>query len=309
MKWILHNIWIKLLAILMAFLLWFHVATEKEHEVDLRYHLAYEGLADDLILAVPPPEDVMVRCRGTGKRLLTLLFDERLWPVNLADSTPGPVKIELTAHDVPQSEIARVEFLYVVGQPPFWLDIDRLQHKTVPITSTFIYQMQEGYIRVGPETLDPDSVVVTGPARAIKDITNVQTRPRTFADLTEPVDAKTKLAPPTMYNVTINTDECRLYADVQQYDETTLEQVPIYVPRRRNRPLATMPDKVTVKIGGGERALRNLDSTLVRVFVDSLMINTMVIDTLPRPVALYVDLPPEYNLIDVQPDTVFISRR
>ncbi len=309
MKWVLQNFWIKLLAILMAFLLWFHVATEKEHEVDVRYRLIYESLADSLILATPPPDNIVVRCRGTGKNLLTLLFKERVWPINLTDSTPGPAWIELFAHNTPRLNIANVQFLFIAGLSSFQLDIDRLQRKTVPVVSTSTYEPRQGYLRVGPEVLSPDSAVVTGPSRVVKDIARVQARPRTFSDLTGPVDAKIKLAPFTMFNVTLNTDECRLFADVQQYGEKTIPGVPVQLPRRGRNMLSAEPRTVTVKIGGGVRVLGAADTTLVTVFPDSAALDALTFDSRPRPVGLFVDIPPEFNLIDIQPDTVHVRRQ
>ncbi len=309
MKWLLHNIWIKLLAVLMAFLLWFHVATEKEHEVNVRYRLVYDGLGNGLILATPPLDEIVVRCRGTGKNLLPLLFSERLWPIDLTDSSQGLAQIELFAHNAPRHDLEGVEFLFIVGLPRFWLDIDRIQHKTVPIVPAFVYEPREGYLRIGPEVIDPDSVVVTGPARVVRDILRIQARPRTFSDLANPIDTKVELAPLTTFNVTRNINECRLFADVQQYAEKTLGGIPILLPHNGDDALFVDPDTVSVSVGGGIRTLESLDSTLIQVFADSALLDTTAIDMLPIPVGLFVDIPPEFDLLKLEPDTVLIRRR
>ena len=309
MKWLLHNIWIKLLAVFMAFLLWFHVATEKEHEVNVRYRPIYEGLADSLILGTPPREEIVVRCRGTGKNLLPLLFRDRLWPIDLTDSTQGLAQIELFAYNAPRTDLEGVEFLFIVGLPRLWLDIDRIQHKTVPIVPAFVYEPREGYLRIGPEVIDPDSVVVTGPARVVRDILRIQSRPRTFSDLANPIDTKVELAPLTTFNITRNIDECRLYADVQEYAQKTFAGVP--VPAFLNETGDTLhiePKVVSVLIGGGRQALANLDSTLIRVYLDSTLIDTTVIDTLLTLVRLSASIPPEVRLLGIEPDSVIIRR-
>lgn len=310
MKWLLNNLWIKLLAVLMAFLLWFHVATEKEHEVDVRYRLTYEGLGDSLILATPPPEEIVVRCRGTGKNLLTLLFRNRLWPVDLTDSAQGLAKIELFAHNTPRQDLEGVAFLFVVGLPRFWLDIDRIQHRTVPIVPAFIYEPRDGYLQTGPEVIDPDSAVVTGPANIVKEIRQVQTRPRTFSDLTGPIDTRVRLAPVTTFNVTRNIDECRLYVDIQQFSQKTFTAIPVPPALDEDGDtLQSEPSSVAVLIGGGKNRLQRLDSTQIRVYFDSTQIDSASNDTLPALVRLAAEVPPEFRLLGIEPDSVVLRRR
>jgi len=305
MRWILHNLWIKLLAVLMAFLLWFHVVTEREYEVDVRYNLVYEGLADDLILASPPPRDVTVRCRASGKNLLPLLFKERVWHIDLSSYEEGLTEIHPRPQDAPRYDVEEVEFSAIVRQSQIKLYLDRKEEKTVPIISSFFYQTDDGYVRVGPEVLSPDSVFLSGPASVLKNINQVNARRRTFADLTGPVDAKVELEPVTGYQVSRNIDECRLFADVQPYAEKTFTGVPVSTSWRSDGDkLQIEPDSVSVLIGGGRNALNILDSTAVGVYLD-----TTVIDTVPTLLGLLVEISPGFRTVGVEPDSVLVRFR
>ncbi len=302
MKWILHNLWIKLLAVLMAFLLWFHVATEKEYEVDVRYWLVYDRLTDDLIMASPPPGEVSVRCRGSGKNLLPLLFKERVWHIDLSSYAAGLVEIQPDPQDAPHYNVEGVEFSAIVRQSRIQFDLDRKIQKTVPIAPSFVYQTHEGYLRVGPEAIRPDSVILTGPASTLKDMTQVQTRARTFTNLSGPVDTKVELEPLRVYHVSRDIDECHLFADVQPYAEMTFPRMAVSSsPRSDGDKLQVEPDSVSVLIGGGRQALAALDGTRIQVYLD-----TAAIDTVPALLGLFVQVPPGFRTVNVQPDSVLV---
>jgi len=305
MKWILNNFWIKLLAVLMAFLLWFHVATEKEYEIDLRYSLAYEGLADNLIMASPPPEEVVVRGRGSGKNLLPIIFSHRSWPVDLSSFSDGVAEIQLESQDVPDAGTEGIEFLAMVPETRLQVDLDRKEQKTVPIIANFVYEPREGYLRVGPESFSPDSVRLTGPASTLANIKDVHTRPRTFSNLSGPVDTDVELEPLTAYNVTRNIDECRLHADIQPYEEKIFTGIPVSASRRADRKrLEFDPDSVAVTVGGGRNMLLTINNAQIDVFLD-----TAKLDTLPARLGLITQVPSGFRAVRVQPDSVLVRNR
>jgi len=305
MKWILHNFWIKLLAVLMAFLLWFHVATEKEYEINLRYGLAYEGLAEDLIMTSPPPEEVVVRGRGSGKNLLPIIFSQRSWPVDMSSFSDGVAEIELKSQDVPDAGAEGIEFLAIVPETRLQVDLDRKEQKTVPIIADFVYEPREGYLRVSPESFNPDSVRLTGPASTLAGIKDVHTRPRTFSNLSGPIDTEVELEPLTAYNVTRNINECRLHADVQPYEEKAFTSIPVNTSRRNDdNPLELDPDSATVIVGGGRNMLLILNGAQIEVFLD-----TAKLDTLPARLALIAHVPAGFRAVRVQPDSVLVRDR
>ena len=73
-----QNFWFKLVAVVMALLLWFHVATDKMYDHTDSFPLEILNVPDPLILAEELPHQVSVTIRGKGKDLLKLLlFSER----------------------------------------------------------------------------------------------------------------------------------------------------------------------------------------------------------------------------------------
>jgi len=310
MRWLVHNFWIKILAVLMAFLLWFHVATEREYEVDIRYQLEYENLADDLVLATPPPKNATVRCVGSGKNIIPIIFRDRAWTIDLSREQEGQRKISLLARNAPNFDIQGLDFSFVSRGGEIVLDVDRLAQKAVPINAVVTFEPKAGYIRVGQVEIVPDTVLLTGPASAVAGISSVETRSTTFDNLTGHVDDEIELAPMNIFNVNRDFDKCRIYADVQPLAEKTFVGIPIRANGfTESDSLLIDPANVTVTLGGGRRVLEELDTTLIQVHLDSLMTDTLVSDTGSSFVRVFVEVPPVVRDVSVSPDSVFVRLR
>jgi len=74
---IFQNFWYKLVALIMAMLLWFHVATDHVYETTRTFPLEIINIPPQLVLAEKPPSQVEVKIRGRGKEHLKLLLAEK----------------------------------------------------------------------------------------------------------------------------------------------------------------------------------------------------------------------------------------
>ena len=60
---LLENLWVKIAALILAVLLWFHVATDKTYQNKITLPLKQVEITGDLALTEPPPDSV--QCRNT----------------------------------------------------------------------------------------------------------------------------------------------------------------------------------------------------------------------------------------------------
>jgi hypothetical protein len=72
----LKNLSLKLTALGLAVLLWFHVATDKVYEYPVALALTPAPLPAQFALATPMPDHVRLLVSGTGKELLRFLWDD-----------------------------------------------------------------------------------------------------------------------------------------------------------------------------------------------------------------------------------------
>jgi len=287
----------------MAFLLWFHVATEREFTIDVDYDISYEGIREGLILAQPPPQETTITCRGSGKNLLPLIFSERNWVIDLSAFDAGLVEIELDSRNAPTYDATGVEIVGTAGSPTLQLRLDRKIDKTVPVSATFIYEPRDGYLRVGYEVLQPDSVALTGPESTLEGIDEVLTRPRTFSNIARPIDTEIELDPITAYNVSSNTETCQLQADVQSYEERVFPAIPIADAATPATTVRTLhPPVISIIVGGAHDLLESLRVDQISVEIDSSNI-----DSFPALCGVTVQIPPGFRLVRSDPDSVLVS--
>ena len=63
---------VKIIALLIAILLWFHVKTVKVYELDLPATLLVENIPSDLVLTSELPDHILVKARGNGRQFLNV---------------------------------------------------------------------------------------------------------------------------------------------------------------------------------------------------------------------------------------------
>jgi len=304
-KRIIHNPALKLLALSLALLLWFHVATDRDYEIDVPFEFSYLNLPDSLTLAEEPPATIEVRVRGTGKLLLPTLWQPMRWPIDLSSSRkPGVVTIPLSAADVPLSGIEGAKVLDLIGPDDLVLVVDQIAEKRVPVVSNCAFETDQGHVCVGPEEWTPDSVHLTGARTVLAEINSVFTRRIRLTDLSEPVDQHVDLMPPTAYGVTVSPNKVRLRRMVEAYvqREFANRSVQVTMPDVADS-FGVFPSVVSVQVGGPQSAMDRIAPESISVgYVASVKDMTGV----KRRVWTHVPAP--LRVLKITPDSVTVWR-
>lgn len=302
---IVHNPGLKLLAIALAMLLWFHVATDREYEVDVPFEFAYLNLPDSLTLSEAPLTRIDTRLRGTGKLLLPTLWQSLSWPIDLSGTKkPGVVKFPLAAADVPLSGIEGVKVLDVLGPDELMLVIDRVAQKRVPVVSNCAFETDQGHVCVGPEIWTPDSVDLTGPRSVLARISSVFTRRVRLTDLSTPVDRDIELTPPAEYGVMVSPRKVHLRRMVEGYVQREFagRTVQVTMPDVPDT-IGVFPPTVSVLVGGPE-------SVMARATADSISVGYVasVKDVTGARRRVWTHVPSQLRVLKITPDSVTVWR-
>jgi len=303
-KSLFQNPGLKLAGLGLALLLWFHVATNKEYETTIDYTFDYINLPDSLILAARPTETVQANVQGSGKLLLRFWWQTRRWPIDLTGARVGTLTLPLDPSDAPLFGLDGVQVLDLKGADHLTLVVDSVAQKTVPIVTDAVWQIAPDFVRVGLEQWAPDSVTVSGPKEALKNINEVRSTRLDLKERSEPFDRDVDLSPPRSYGVTITPEAAHLRQAIEPYVTREFSGLSIRVATTSTRDTCSVdPNVVSVQLGGPA-------SIMDRVNPDSISVVCAIAehDTSGGRRSLWVYAPEPLQVLRTSPDSVTIWR-
>lgn len=182
-----HNLGWKLASLGLSVLLWFAIVGEPELVAIQPVPLLYRNLPGNLLLLSDAPDQVRAELRGPSGRLTRETLSDVFAAVDLAGvEHPGTMTFTLSESDfsLPQG----VAFLRAVPSQVS-LRFDRVLSKRVPVTIQLTGALPDGY-RMTAETVDPDSLEVSGPETSVRGIESAKTDPVDLSGLTEDAQVK-----------------------------------------------------------------------------------------------------------------------
>lgn len=292
------HIGLKFLALVVACILWLHVATEQEYKDVFVYPLEVEGLPNEYVLGSPIPDSIGVRLKGRGKDLIKLLFfadgkaviDASGFKYSERFLEPGNIELRL-----PEVEY---EFLGYVRDKPIRLLIDRYANREVPVRSGLYLEPAEGY--AVPEEkvrFDPANVVIGGPENLVRAIEYVYTEQDTFRGLNT---TTTDVVPIKHENelLTYTPDKVSAFIHVEPLQQLTFEDIPVTVKGGKPRSGERLtPETIDLTFAGTKDKIEALKRDKIQVFVDYIDVRTQ--GKLVRPVVVH---PPGVNVVTIKPE-------
>jgi YbbR domain-containing protein len=168
-----RHLGLKVLAIMLASVLWFTVAGEHVVERSLRVPLAVRNLPTSLEIVGDLPESVDVRVRGSAAQLSRLETGDIVAMLDLGTARTGSRLFHLRADEVgvPYGiEVAQV------NPPTILLSIEKSIRRIVPIVPTTDGDPAPGFV-VGRISAEPSTVLVVGPESRVREVGSATTEP------------------------------------------------------------------------------------------------------------------------------------
>jgi len=299
-----RNIQLKILAIIFAMVLWFHVATNQRYDLEILYTIKYVNVPDKLALVERPVDEVAVMLRGSGKGLMRLMWGDRNWPLDLSRAKVGGQKVALHAEQVPFYGIADLEVLGLLDGDTLTVILDSLGQKVVPIRSSVQIEPTEGFILADAPILTPDSSVIIGPRKNLEQIHEVWTRPELIVKVDGPVERLLPVLTPTLFGVTTGVQQIRLYHKIEPYLTRTFESVPVRVEGQLDSDeFEISPNRVFVEVAGPQ-------SAVVQLVVDSIAVicRPLLLEDTAVYVRAAVTVPAPLRVLKLSPDSVTVER-
>ncbi len=173
-SWLFDNLGIKLVAILLALLVYLNVYTDRPATLIVSFPLQIAELADSLSLSGPVPSAVQAELRGTGKQLIRMRLTEPPVRLSLAGVGTGRYERALTSADLPLPPDVEIQVERLVSPRTVELQVDRKRSRRLPVAARVEGLPAGGVIWTGQLEADPAFVEVTGPEREIMALDSVR---------------------------------------------------------------------------------------------------------------------------------------
>ncbi len=213
--WINENLGFKIVALVVALVLWFGVKTERSTEVLYPVPLEIVTESDQETIVAGVPEAVDVRFSGTGKDLLRLGDQNYRVRKVLPAGRTGPRRVLLDPKDV--ADGGNLNVTAVAVEPNvLTLNVDRITQKRVPLRPLGPIEPARGYELEGPVRFEPPSVTLIG-ARTV--LSRIDTLTVDLSDLDgSRGDVRTSLSLriPQYPGVIVQPDSVRVLAAVHE---------------------------------------------------------------------------------------------
>ena len=291
---------VKLIALILASVFWFVVATENDYSYDAEAPIFFTNLPAHKIIVGKVPATARIRFSGKGKALLALLFYRDAFIELDLSHVRQEAEIELTSAMV---QVGRrgipVNVVQVLAPHTISIKLGGLQEKIVPVKPEIKIETPAGYTLAGKIQLEPDSIEIAGPEEFVKTLHEIRTVPREFRNVRNNLTEEIALqALPDSMKIEMPFEAVTLSADVQKIIELNLQEIPVRV---KNVPthlkVTAVPSTVALTVEGGERLLMHLRREDISAYIDYERIQAS--DVAGHPLA--IEAPPGVHCRNVRP--------
>jgi len=293
------NIIIKLLAVLLAVLLWFNVITEKQYEHELTLPITDIEFASALAPVSDLPDSLTIKVLAEGKRLLRSDWKHAGLRIKATRLSRGVNKLDLNLETVSLIRADNITLLDIPDVSPVTVRMDRIDSTLKPVASRLAVVPDDGYMIVsGRNAVSPRHVVTIGPRQSLNQIDSIYTEQKVFDEVREAVSATLVLENPRPRSIILRSDSVEVGVVVEKIRRKELKEIPIEA-RGGARPIVD-PQHLTITVEGPESLIDSISAANISAVVTSF---EMKQDGYVRPTVL---LPENVTAVGMRPDSVRI---
>jgi hypothetical protein len=293
----LKNLPLKLTALGLALLLWFHVATNRDYDFAVDVNLRPGPLPDGFALTHPLPEQVKLLLSGSGKELIRLLWDEGYAEFSLEPRLSGPVPV--TSKRLILRVGADVRIKQVLEPAQIEVQVDTVISSSARVRFEGRYALDAGVSMVRAPQIEPHSVTMTGPRELVQGLASVSVESLDIGPLKAPADYRVGLELRSLFNVTAAPESVLVRFAVAGSIRREVKDVPVSVPAGWRVDPAT----VTLSVSGARARLDSLPVEAYRAAASTAQLRDA-----DSTIAVEATAPPFVEILAVAPDRISVRR-
>lgn len=198
---------------ILAFCLWLMVNLNRDFNLDINLPISVVNIPEDQALSKPLPASATVGISGEGWKLINIYNNPP--SINLNVTQP-----EINLYDQVRQNMNALPDIRVQKVQPLMIsaDLEEKVTKSVPVISRVNMSFRDQYGLVGPVSVNPDSITVTGAASLVESITAWPTDSVEISDISDDISRTLGLTEPDDL-IEINRTEVQITAPVEQFTE------------------------------------------------------------------------------------------
>jgi len=296
---IFKNLPLKLGALFLALLLWFHATTDQIHEYTFQYPLKIVNLPENLILAEGIPSFAQVLIQGKGKQLIKFIFTKKNEiEIDGSDFRAKQVKYKLPIERINLPKEEGLVIKEIVSPKDLNLKIDYLVKKKVKVIPEVEISIEPDFLQKGKLRIQPEEITISGPRRFVRLIKSAYTEKRVFSNLKESINEKIKLISPEDYNVEYSPEEVTLWVNVEKGAKREFENIILDLTGiPKDKEVEVEPERINLTLLGQEEIMDNLDSEEIKASLDLKGVWGK------KKLAPRISVPKEVKLMNFSPDS------
>lgn len=264
------NIWLKVGAVLMGMLLWFHVATEKTYNHQLTLPITEIMLASNLSLAANPPESLIILVTASGKQLLRSKWRSSGLRINAAQYRPGRYNIDLNTSNTslidPGTEIS---FDEVLTPNSFLLNVDYLDEQEKDIIPNIVVTPDDGYALKEIHAAVPPKIIVRGARSVLKQISVLTTDQTEISGVRNNLILTLAVLQPEAYGLTIEPDSITVKIEIVPVQTRLFKKVPIVIYNSPSgKTVEIDPPDIDIEMTGPPKEINLINKNALVASVD-----------------------------------------
>ncbi|PKK83936.1 MAG: hypothetical protein CVT49_05790 [candidate division Zixibacteria bacterium HGW-Zixibacteria-1] len=299
---IFDNLWVKLAAIILAVLLWFHVATDKVYQHQYKLPVTQIGIDENLVLTDPPPDSITVAVSATGKTLLRTDWKKKGLKLTADRTHVGRFKVDISTTNLSLVKADKVTLIDVIEPREVYFTSDRKATRELPVKSRLTVVPDEGYSIFNSDSVVPGSVSVSGPNRQVAAMEYVQTEKQVLENARNSFETKLALVSDDIYGLTFKPDSVSVFITVGPVRRKVFQGINVnLINSPRLRQFKLIPAMIDIQVAGQAEVVDSLAAGMISAIADYVLVDG------GGYVPVQVVLPPSITLVNKSADSVKIS--
>lgn len=227
-------------SLILAVCLWLMVNLSRDYNLNVELPIIAGGMPDDQALAGELPETATVSVGGEGWKLISFYNNPPSIRVNVTSS-------EVNLYDQVQRQVGATSDLSVQKVQPLMLtlNLEERVSKTVPVQPVFRISFKQQYGFTRNPRVRPDSVVISGAASLMEDITEWPTDSLLMTEVSTDISRKVALQKSEL--ISLSQNEVQFTGSVAQFTEGEMSVDLDTRNLPEGRRISYSPSSITVK--------------------------------------------------------------